>query len=251
MNARTIIAVFAVVGVAICIAMLRSRQRFPAANLLPPAPAADEMYPRPTNLSPATAKALAGLLSEYENVIRELNPGVYAALQPGLSVEQLDAFEVQHDIVLTTDIRTLYSWKNGSSDHTNAFPFYKFVPLGEALDSRKHFRKGTQDKPPEIQEVYHDWLAFRYSWLCVLDNQCGDGYFYDPDRREEASSFFYTCHDDVGYMFYPSIGNYIEELLELHRRKELSTGKSGIEQDSDRAYDEEKIFLNQFGQWVP
>lgn len=230
--------------------MLRPDRPFSPASLLPPAPSADEMYPRPTSLAPATRTPLKELLSQYEGVISELSPAVHTTLQPGLSSEQLDDLQNQHGINLSADIRVLYSWKNGSSGHTSVFPFYRFVPLSEALEARTHFSKGPQNKSADVKEVYGDWLSFRYSWLCVLDNGCGDGYFYDPDRQKEASSFFHTFHDDVGYAFYPSVGNYVQQLLELHRLGCLTADEMGVSQRIDCGPDDERAFIARFGQWV-
>ena len=243
---------FIVIGLTIVATTLWSSKPFSTANLLPSAPPADEIYPRPTAMAAPTSKSLGALLAVYESVLLEISPEVHASLQSGLTKQEMDELQQQYEITLSDDVRTLYAWKNGSdpSNRIDAFPYMRFVPLKDALKARDHFLNSSKQKSPELREVYDSWLSFRYSWIGVLENGAGDGYYYDPARRTETSSFFYTCHDDVGYMFYPSLGNFIEQLLELHRRKMLSADKSGIAQDSDWAYGEEKLFLNKFGQWV-
>lgn len=216
-------------------------------SLLSPAPSDDELYPRPSELPQPTNRPLAELLAEYESAIQSLSPEAHETLQPGLSVEELDRLEDEYSIVLSADMRALYSWKNGSDPekHIDVFPYMRFVPLAEALAARDSFRNSAKDKA-----VYDEWLGHRYSWVIVIEDAAGDGYFYDPDRREEASCFFYKSHDDVAYMFYPAIGNYIEQLLELHRTQQLAADERGLTLNVDRTYDQEKAFLNQFGQWM-
>ena len=221
-------------------------------QLLPPPPSIDEAYPRPTKLADRTTVPLSQLLDQYEQVLLRVCPDSHAALQPGLTPQQIDALELEYDITFTNELRTLYSWRNGSdpAKRVDAFPYMRFVPLREALDARYYLRTPDEAKSTAQRDMQDAWLAFRYSWVGVLENGAGDGYFYDPDRRKEDSHFFYTAHDDIGYMFYPSVGNYIEELLELDRRNQLSGDDTGVKQDSDYTYDEEKDFLNRFGQWV-
>ena len=47
--------------------MLRPGRTFYPAGLPPSAPSADEMYPRPTSLAPATDTPIKELLTEYED----------------------------------------------------------------------------------------------------------------------------------------------------------------------------------------
>lgn len=220
--------------------------------LLPEVPPDDVLYPYPTQMPERTEVPLPELLSQYEQVVQRLSPEAYAALQPGLTTKQLDELETQYDIVLHEDIRQLYKWHNGSDStvRVDAFPYMRFVPLDEALKSRELFRTPDPTISQERQEFQDEWLGFRYAWVGVLENGAGDGYYYDPDRRGESACFFFTAHDDIGYMFYPSIGNYIEELLELDRRQELTVDELGIEEDSERTFEEDREFMNRYGQWV-
>jgi len=219
---------------------------------LPPPPSNGEAYPRPTELADRTTAPLSQLLDQFEKVLLRVCPDSHAAFQPGLTSEQIDALELEYDITFTDELRTLYSWRNGSdpAKRVDAFPYMRFVPLREALDARDYLRTPGESKSNTQRKMQDAWLAFRYSWVGVLENGAGDGYYYDPDRRNEESCFFYTAHDDIGYMFYPSVGNYIEELLELDRRNQLLGDDTGVIQTSDLTYDEEKDFLNRFGQWV-
>ncbi len=243
------------VAVAVILALLlfavfHRGQSFRPHDLLPPAPEIDEIYPRPVDIPPRTIRPLTELLAEYEAATKQLSPSAHAALQPGLSEIALDELERKYSIVLSSDMRTLYLWKNGTGSFLDVFPYRRFVPLDEALDARAQFRNAGRGKPAEVRALYDDWLSHRYSWVGLIQDGGGDGYYYDPERRSEVSSFFYTRHDDVGYMFYPAIGNYIEELLEHHRVKRLSATETGITLDVDWTYDEEKSFGNRFGCWV-
>lgn len=238
------------VGLILCAAISWMRRPFIASSMLPEAPSWEEMYPRPTKLPEATDRKLADLLSEYEKVLRDICPEIHATLQPGLSAEGLDALEAKHGIVLSDDIRALYSWKNGSSDDKQAFPFNRFVPLAEALEARELFREGPKDRNPEVEAVYHASLGFRYPWVGVLENGFGDGYFYDPERRDEGSCFFHTFHDEPGYTFYPSVGNYIEQMLELNRLGCLECDELGITERVDCNSHKQRQFVSRFAQEV-
>lgn len=253
MNHVTVISVgIAILLAMICLFVLPAPQFFGPHNLLPSVAGDDELYPRPREVPESTNRPLPELLREYELVVKELSPSAHATLQPGLSTGELDELEQKYSTVLSRDIRLLYSWKNGSetSQAINVFPYMRFVPLQEALERRDHFRNAMNDAPDESQKLSADWLGHRYAWVGVIENSAGDGYFYDPDRRDQSSSFFFHGHDEVGYLFYPAIGNYIEELLDLHRSAQLSAGETGLTLEYEWTYEEEKAFLNRFGRWM-
>jgi hypothetical protein len=212
----------------------------------------EELYPRPVELPPSTERPLSELLSEYESVLESLSPSAHAALQPGLSGEELDRLEMEFSIVLSADMRALYSWRNGSDTSRNVcvFPYMHFYPLKDALAHRDHFRNSVRNARPEAREITEEWLSHCYPWVCVLKDGSMGGCFYDPERRDEASCFFEHSADGGGYTFYPSIGNYIAQLLECHRRQHLSADKGGMTLNGNWTSDQYRAFENQFGSWV-
>ena len=133
-----------IVVTVICTSCTRS----PVEQLLPPPPSIDEAYPRPTKLADRTTVPLSQLLNQYERVLLRVCPDSHAALQPGLTPQQIEALELEYDITLTDELRTLYSWRNGSdpTKRVDAFPYMRFVPLREALDARDYLRTPDESK---------------------------------------------------------------------------------------------------------
>ncbi len=58
------------------------------------------------------------------------------------------------------------------------------------------------------------WLSHRESWLGLIVDHAGDGYFLDPNRLESQGSFFFCFLEDGSYVFYPAFRNYLAAIIE-------------------------------------
>ncbi|MEM7383308.1 MAG: hypothetical protein AAF514_00055 [Verrucomicrobiota bacterium] len=155
MNFRPIIVVFALTVVVLGLLRVLDMKKISGEAVV-----SSELYPEsPRRIAEPTERPLADLLIEYEGVLRELSPDLHQALDPGLPKEELLQLEQEFSIVLSPDIVTLYSWKNGTeSAFVDVFPFNRFVPLEEALQKREHFRN-----PPNLTPAQkRAWRELRY-----------------------------------------------------------------------------------------
>lgn len=215
-------------------------------------PPIEERYPKsPHDMPERVSTPLPELLASYEKMLVELGFDVAADLQPGLSDDQLEELERKYKMKLSSDMRDLYKWHNGSPTGGNrVFLYMMFVPLDQSLATKLKSETEGRSKDPRVAAFMDDWLAHRKSWIEILADGSGNGYFYDPDRINESSSFFYTAHDDFGYEFYPCIGNFIESLLETHRMGLLQKGQHGLEENGKESIKRYTDFVNQYGRTV-
>ncbi len=157
---------------------------------------------------------------KYEKLLVELGVDVHSDLQRGLTDQELDAIEEQYHCKFTDDIRQLYKWHNGSPETcaTEIFAWGRFLPIEYSLKVKN---LPITHPDPEVQKLTEQMLAYRKSWIAIIEDASGNGFYYDPDRSTQASSFFYHPHDDIPYYFYPCVGNYIQSLLDMHSQGQL------------------------------
>jgi hypothetical protein len=138
-------------------------------------------------------------------------PDVFAALQPGLTDDQIDEVESRHLLRLTEDLRSLYRWRNGSPVDSQAelIPGYWFVPLESAAQLREKHKEDVSQAELVQKLAYFIFAGHRTGWLTVLADRCGDGYFYDPARRRRSGNFFFYFAEDGQYRYFPSLANFI------------------------------------------
>lgn len=209
-------------------------------------PSAEAMYPpSPSDLPACVSTPLPELLVKYEKLLVELGVDVQSDLQRGLTDGELDAIEVQYQFKLTEDIRQLYKWHNGTPETcgTEVFPWGRFLPIDDSLKI-KNLPNTHPD--PEVQKLHAQMLAFRQSWIPVIEDASGNGFYFDPDRSTQSSSFFYHAHDDIPYYFYPCVGNYIQSLIDMHAQGQLIYNNQSIQVTEPDIVK----FVNQYGKFV-
>ncbi len=209
-----------------------------------------EFYPAAPQMPPVVATPMQDLLAEYEAFLAQDAPTVLEALQPGLSLDEIQRLEKEHNITLTRDLRELYQWRNGTprESDANAFPYLWFVPLDTALQARATMAQKLENEPdPRKREFYDDWASHRISWIGVILDPAGEGYHFDPQRTEAEGSFF---HCGEGYIFYPSVRNYVAQLVEEVRTGRLQYEEGGIAYKTFLSYEEEQAIDNRFGTTV-
>jgi hypothetical protein len=230
------------------IAMRRINLNFEIAKLLigDPLPI-DEMYPpSPKDLPVSLATPLPELLIEYEGVLKALGVDLETSFQKGLTDSELNALEEKYACELSSDIRELYKWHNGTpiANTIEVFPSGRFLPIDYSLESKASPPPDKRD--PEVIRWSEEMLAFRKSWIEIIADGSGNGFYYDPDRITHSSSFFHNYHDDVPFDFYPCVGNYIQSLIDHNEAGNLKTSEFGIQ----FTYEEETSYVNRYGKRV-
>ncbi len=196
-----------------------------------PTPSPDEMYPPAPAMPPVVAVPVEDLLATYEAFLKAKAPSVLAALQPGLSDSEIDKLEAAHSIKLTSDLRALYRWRNGTprSANVDTFPNHKFVPLDVALANRDDLRKQVKAGTAEQQQAYAAFAGHRDAWLGLIVDLAGDGHFLDPAKAESEGSFFFCFNEDGSYVFYPAFRNYLAAVVEGEKTGVFVAGTRGVD----------------------
>jgi hypothetical protein len=90
-----------------------------------------------------------------------------------------------------------------------------------------------------VQRIaYWVFAGHRTKWLTVLDDLCGDGYFYDPSRRGSAGSFFYHFAEDRQYRIFPALSNFLTGVIECYESGIYRSGRRGrAGEDFERSFE--------------
>jgi len=143
-------------------------------------------YPKPRVLPSVVNQPTAQLLVHLQTVLESNAPTVALSLQPGLSEAQISTLESKGGFRLSLDLRALYRWHNGM--FTNAtiglLPGERFLPLDEIVHERAILRQQVDSSTLGQRAVFAVFAGHRKSWVHVLDDGSGDGYFYDPERLD-------------------------------------------------------------------
>lgn len=186
-------------------------------------------YPRPRSMPDAVDENIDATLKRFEDALQQHAPDVLAALQPGLPDERIRAIESRYRLRLTDDLRALYRWRNGSStdEQIELIPGHRFLPLEYAAEQREGLRQQVSEQTLVQRIAYRVFAGHRTKWLTVLDDLCGDGYFYDPSRRGSAGSFFYHFAEDRQYRFFPALSNFLSGAIECYESGIYRSGRRG------------------------
>ena len=180
------------------------------------------------------------ILSRVDNILRTNAPQVFASLQPGLSAGDISRLEQQYHVQLPDDIQAIYEWHDGAC-RTNYvggtfMPLYRFVPLEETFADNATAGKGatlTQRIFSNALVGYHD------VWICIFSDDAGNGYYYDPKRKESEGAVFYNFMEDADYTFFPSAKNMMAGIAKCYEqgifRVKPGSSPPQLDEDFDRS----------------
>ena len=194
-------------------------------------------YPAPPAMPPVVAQTMDELLAQLETVLQERSPSTARSLQPGLSDAQIAALENKGGFQLSPELHRLYAWRNGMprTETRDFIPGHRFLPLEEAVEQRAAFRDQIRSGTV-VQRVAHAlFTSHRTSWLTILDDDFGDGYFYDPERGEGAGAFFKHFAEDGFYRYFPSLRNFLAGVIECFETGAYEPNGDQLEEDYLRA----------------
>jgi hypothetical protein len=164
-------------------------------------------------------------------------PRVAAALQPGLSDDQLSTLELQGGFHLSDDLHAHYRWHNGIGVNSagGLLPGQRFVPLDEFVRERALAGQKLDSGSRVQRAAVSVFAGHRRGWIQVLDDGAGDGYFYDPKRADAEGAFFYHFAEDSHYLWFPSVRNFLAGVVECYESRAIrkAAGES-LEEDFDR-----------------
>src|SRR5881628_1301598 len=73
----------------------------------------------------------------------------------------------------------------------------------------------------------------KQSWVHVLDDGAGDGYFYDPERTDATGAFFYHMAEGGYYVWFPSFRNFVSGVMECYETRCVRVSADGKSLDED------------------
>ncbi len=193
-------------------------------------------YPKPRGLPPVVNETTEQLLGRLQVMLETNAPIVARSLQPGLSDAQISELETKAGFRLSGDLRALYHWHDGMPTNTTVglLSGQRFLPLEEVVAERALMRQ-------QSGAALGIFAGHRKSWLHVLDDGAGDGYFYDPERTDAQGAFFFHSAEVGHYVWFPSLRNFLSGVIECYQSQAVKVAGDGksLEEDADRT---EKIW---------
>jgi hypothetical protein len=186
-------------------------------------------YPKPSSLPDDVNESSDQLIVRLEAVLATNAPIVIKSLQLGLSEAQIAELETGAKIRLPQDIRALYRWRNGMATNSTVglLPGQRFLPLQELIAERALIRRRSG-------VAFRILAGHREGWLHVLDDGAGDGYFYDPDRKDSEGAFFFHFGEVAHYLWFPSVRNFLSGVIACYESGAVRASADGksLEEDS-------------------
>ncbi len=204
-------------------------------------------YPKPPHMPKVVDRPTEDILKDLDKVLAEKAPSVAIQLQPGLSPRKIDELEKKAGIELTDELRALYMWHNGCSTGSNQdfIPGHLFLSLDTTI--KKYLACRQQLKSETIlQRIASDVFAgYMDDWITIFGDLFGDGYFYDPNRKNNEGCIFYHITEDVYYFFFPSLKNLLTAITECYKQDAYSqvSGSNTLKQN----YEHSKRIFAEFG----
>lgn len=179
-------------------------------------PTREMMYPPAPAMPPVVSATMDELLKKLDQHMMTKAPALLNAMQPGLTDEQLAQIERDHKIEIPPDIKSLYKWRNGCAYPKpgarapmtfGPMPGKHFLPLDEALRLNAMLRDDQKKANATVQRAYAAYAGHRESWIFIFSDGAGDGYYFDPKRKEAEGAVFFNFAESLDYVFFPSIRN--------------------------------------------
>lgn len=127
--------------------------------------------------------------------------------------------------------------KYGLESGTDSFvPGHTFLPLNKAASALREVYKDTQEQA-WFQRFICWFSRHKRNWIHVLDDGAGDGYFYDPGRKEEGGAFFFHFTETGNYIWFPSLNNFILAVIECYETGSFywDEEENNVVEDFDKA----------------
>ncbi len=204
-------------------------------------------YPKPPHLPKVVDRPMEDILQDLDSVLFEKASSVAIKLQPGLSLTKIDELEKKANIELTHELRSLYVWHNGCSNYPNQdfIPGHLFLPLDTTIEKYMICKQQIESTSTLQRLAFNVFAGHRKDWITIFDDIFGDGYFYDPNRKNNEGCIFYHLAEDGYYFFFPSLKNLLTAIIECYRQGAYSQepGSNTLKQN----YEHSKRIFAEFG----
>jgi hypothetical protein len=95
-------------------------------------------------------------------------------------------------------------------------PGHRFLSLEEIVRERAAMRQQRSAESWLQRPAHAVFAGHRNSWITIMEDLAGDGYFYDPARKTSGGSFFYCFAEEGSYLYFPSFRNFIAAILDCY-----------------------------------
>jgi len=192
-------------------------------------------YPKPHDLPPVVSQSVEQLLARLQTALETNTPTVAKALRPGLTETEISTLEAQGGFRLSVNLRALYRWHNGMATNSTLglLPGQRFLSLEQCVGERLMMGRQTDSAPSAQRAAFAVFASHRKSWVHILDDGAGDGYFYDPERTEAEAAFFYYMAEGGYYVWFPSFRNFLSGVIECYETRCVRLSADGKTLDED------------------
>jgi hypothetical protein len=124
----------------------------------------------------------------------------------------------------------------GTNSSVGLLAGQRFVPLDEVVRERALVGQQVASASLFQRAAFSVFAGHRKSWIQVLDDGAGDGYFYDPTRTSAEGAFFYHMAQSGYYVWFPSVRNFLAGVIECYdsRAVRVATDGKNLDEDPDR-----------------
>jgi histidinol-phosphate aminotransferase len=155
------------------------------------------------------------LLQRLDTILRHLRPDFYQSLQPGMSEREMAEFEKKLGVVLPSDFKAFYYWRNGVKQSMFFIDNYALMSSKQILEC--HFKRQRLAER-SFSSVQNWWQT---EWIPFLDNGSRDNICLDLNGsfrgiRGQVIEFLYK--DLPRTVYYESFQKWLETtVLTLER----------------------------------
>jgi cell wall assembly regulator SMI1 len=194
-------------------------------------------YPKPRDLPPVVTETVEQLLAHLQAALETNAPAVIQALKPGLPDAEISTLEEKGRFRLSGDLRAFYRWHDGMVTNTalGLLPSQRFLPLEQCVAERVTMGQQTSAAPSTQRTAFAVFAGHRKTWVHILDDGAGDGYYYDPERTDGNGAFFYHMGEGGYYLWFPSFRNFLSGAIECYETRSVRLSADGKSLDEDGA----------------
>jgi cell wall assembly regulator SMI1 len=118
------------------------------------------------------------LIRRADMWLKANRPDYYAILRPGVDDAALDAYEARFGLVLPTEFRQLYRWRDGQDLEPSVALVHNHMFV-----SLSHSASGKEMLNGMIGTDFDDPAWWRHGWVPFTDSYGGDHYCVDLDAE--------------------------------------------------------------------
>ena len=120
-------------------------------------------------------------------------------------------------------------------------PGQRFLPLEDVMRERSVVAQQEASATALQRAAYSVFAGHRKYWVHIFDDGGGDGYFYDPNRRDSDGAFFFHFAEVAYYVWFPSVRNFLAGVIECYETEAVKVAADGksLEENSQQT---EKIW---------